>query len=62
MTLTLKLRNGDVVTVAESGRIDYRFSHNGRTLRREGLGSYADSAAWVRGSAWHRDARFIVEQ
>jgi hypothetical protein len=61
MTLTLALRDGATVIVKESGTIEYR-SETGRIYRRPGLGDYAASAAWVRGSAWGSDARHIVEQ
>lgn len=61
MTLTLAMRDGAKVIVKGNGTIEYR-GVNGRIYRRPGLGGYAESAAWVRKSAWSRDARYITEQ
>lgn len=61
MTLTLEIRDGARVIVKENGTIEYR-GGNGRIYRRPGLGDYAASAAWVRKSAWARDARYITER
>lgn len=59
--MTVRLRSGGMVNVRESGLIEYRVGK--RVFRHcEFVGDFEAAKQFVRGSAWGRDAVYIIEK